>query len=164
MRTQNSYPVVVTAVDVPGHAEVSDLDQKAVAHQAVAGCQISVNKVLGGQVHHAWGNLGCDVQHLGKAQFAVGLQWLAVHQDHGVWTVCSETDRRKSTLIFDILHWNTATKVCNTAIKATGSTSLKPLLSYFPKFVYFKNLPKIYYNAGLKSPFLLQNNNQININ
>lgn len=48
-----AYPVVVTAVDVPGHAEVSNLHQQAVAHQAVAGSQISVHKVLGGQVNHA---------------------------------------------------------------------------------------------------------------
>lgn len=74
----NTYPVVITAVDVPGHAEISNLDQKAVANQAIAGCEISVDKVLRGQVDHAGGNLGSDVQHLGKAQFPVGLQRLAV--------------------------------------------------------------------------------------
>lgn len=43
-----AYPVVVAAVDVPGHAEVSNLNQEAVPHQAIAGCQISVHEVLGG--------------------------------------------------------------------------------------------------------------------
>lgn len=31
-----TYPVVVSAVDVPGHAEVSDLYQQVLAHQAVS--------------------------------------------------------------------------------------------------------------------------------
>ena len=85
-----SYPVVVAAVDVPGHAEVSDLHQQAVAHQAVACCQVSVHKVLRPQVHHARGDLRGDVQHLRQTQLPVGLQRLAVHQDHGVRTVGSE--------------------------------------------------------------------------
>lgn len=34
--TVRPYPVIVAAVNVPGHAKVSDLDQQAVAHQAVA--------------------------------------------------------------------------------------------------------------------------------
>ena len=87
------YPVVVAAVDVPGHAKVSNLDQKAIAHQTIAGCQISVDKVLGAQVDHTRGNLSGDVQHLGKAQLSVGLQWLAVYQDHGVWAMGSELKR-----------------------------------------------------------------------
>lgn len=90
-----SYPVVVAAVDIPGHAEVSNLDQQAVAHQAVAGCQISVDKVLWGQVDHAWGNLAGDVQHLGKAQLSVGLQRLAIYQDHGIWAVGSGLPEKK---------------------------------------------------------------------
>lgn len=88
-----AYPVVVAAVDVPGHAKVSNLDQKAVADQAVAGCQISVHKVLRAQVHHARGNLSGNVQHLGKAQLPVGLQRLAVDQDHGVRAVGSGLER-----------------------------------------------------------------------
>lgn len=48
IRILKSYPVVVAAVDVSGHAEISNLDQQAIAHQAIAGCQISVDKVLGG--------------------------------------------------------------------------------------------------------------------
>ncbi|TNN70145.1 hypothetical protein EYF80_019646 [Liparis tanakae] len=98
MIVARSYPVVVTAVDVPGHAEVSNLDQQAVAHKAITGCQISVDKVLGAQVDHARGDLGGDVQHLGKAQLSVGLQRLSVHQDHGVWAVGSGLKEQSKTL------------------------------------------------------------------
>lgn len=102
----DAYPVVVTAVDVPGHAEVSNLHQQAVAHQAVAGSQISVHKVLGGQVNHAWGNLGGNVQHLGKAQLSVGLQWLAIYQDHGIWAVGSVLQRIvDDDLMYLYLYW-----------------------------------------------------------
>lgn len=92
-----SYPVVVTAVNVPGHAEVSNLNQQAIAHQTITGCKISVDKVLGAQVDHARGNLSGDVQHLGKAQLSVRLQWLAIYQDHGVWAVGSGLQKKNNT-------------------------------------------------------------------
>lgn len=41
--------------------------------------------MLGGQVHHARGNLTGNVQHLGEPQLAFRLAWLAVHEDHGIW-------------------------------------------------------------------------------
>lgn len=81
------YPVVVGAVDVPGHAEVSDLHQQVGPDQAVAGGQVPVHEVLGGQVDHARGDLAGDVQHLGEPQLAFRLARLPVHEDHGVWPV-----------------------------------------------------------------------------
>lgn len=79
------YPVVVGAVDVPGHAEVSDLHQQVGPHQAVPGGQVPVYEVLGGQVDHARGDLAGDVQHLGEPQLAFRLAWLPVYKDHGIW-------------------------------------------------------------------------------
>lgn len=91
-----THPVVVSAVDVSRHSEVSDLDQKPVPHQAVACCQVSVHKVLRRQVHHACCDLSGYVQHLGQTQLPVRLQWLSINQDHRVGTVSSvrkEMDR-----------------------------------------------------------------------
>lgn len=85
----STHPVVVSAVDVSGHAEVSDLHQQPVPHQAVACRQVSVHKVLRRQVHHARCDLSGDVQHLGQTQLPVRLQRLAVDQDHGVRAVSS---------------------------------------------------------------------------
>ena len=48
-----THPVVICAVDVSGHAEVSDLDHQALAHQTVAGCQVTVDEVQRRQVDHA---------------------------------------------------------------------------------------------------------------
>lgn len=86
---KGAYPVVVCAVDVPGHAKVSYLDHQTlshISHQAVACGQVPVHEVKGGQVDHARGDLGGDVQHLGKSELA---QWGHLHllQDMGVWTV-----------------------------------------------------------------------------
>lgn len=75
---KTTHPVVVRAVDVSGHAKVSDLDQQVFSYQAVPGCQVSVDKVLGGQVDHASSNLLGNVQHLGLCE---------LHQD-AVLTVC----------------------------------------------------------------------------
>lgn len=72
--------VVVCAVHVPGHAKVSDLDQQVFPDQAVPGGQVSVDKVLRGQVNHASSNLLGNVQHLGLCE---------LHQD-AVLTVCHE--------------------------------------------------------------------------
>lgn len=59
-----THPIIIRAVDVPGHSEVSDLHHQALPDQAVAGRQVTVDKVQGGQVDHARGDLGGDVQHL----------------------------------------------------------------------------------------------------
>lgn len=75
---KNTHPVVVRAVNVSGHAKVSYLDQQVLSYQAVPGCQVSVDKVLGGQVDHASSNLLGNVQHLGLCE---------LHQD-AVLTVC----------------------------------------------------------------------------
>lgn len=63
-----THPVVIGAVDVSGHAKVSDLDHQALSHQTVAGCQVAVDEVQGRQVHHARGDLGSNVQHLGQCE------------------------------------------------------------------------------------------------
>lgn len=79
------YPVVIGAVDVSGHAEVSDLHQQIGSDQAVPGGQVPVHKVLGSQVHHARGNLAGDVEHLGESQLAFRLARLPIHEDHSIW-------------------------------------------------------------------------------
>lgn len=81
------YPVVVGAVDVSGHAEVSDLHQQVGSNQAVPGGQVAMHKVLGGEVHHAGGDLAGDVEHLGEPQLAFRLAWLPIHKDHRIWPV-----------------------------------------------------------------------------
>lgn len=52
-----SYPVIICAVNVSGHAEVSYFHKKAVSYKAVPGGKISVYKVLGCQVDHPSCNL-----------------------------------------------------------------------------------------------------------
>lgn len=86
-REKSPYPVVVSAVDIPGHAEVSDLHQQVGSDQAVPGGQVPVHEVLRGQIHHARGDLAGDVQHLGEPQLAFRLAWLPVHKDHRIWPV-----------------------------------------------------------------------------
>lgn len=63
-----TYPIVICAVDVSGHAEVSDFDHQAFPHQAIAGRQVAVDEVQRCQVDHARGNLGGDVQHLRQSE------------------------------------------------------------------------------------------------
>ena len=75
-----THSVVVCAVNVSWHAKVSYLDQQVFSYQAVPGCQVSVDEVLGGQVDHASGNLLGNVQHLGLGE---------LHQDT-VLTVCHQ--------------------------------------------------------------------------
>lgn len=92
------YPVVVGAVDVSGHAEVSDLHQQVGSNQAVPGGQVAMHKVLGGQVHHAGGDLTGNVEHLGEPQLAFRLAWLPIHKDHRIWPmgpVAGEGRRRR---------------------------------------------------------------------
>lgn len=90
LRKQNrTYPIVVSAVDVSWHSEVSDFHEQPVAHQAVACRQVTVHKVLRRQVDHPWGDLSGYVQHLRQTQFPIGLQWLSVNQDHCIWTMSS---------------------------------------------------------------------------
>ena len=79
------YPVVIGAVDVSGHAKVSDLHQQVGSNQAVPGGEVPVHEVLGGQVHHARGDLTGDVEHLGEPQLAFRLAWLPIHKDHRIW-------------------------------------------------------------------------------
>lgn len=83
------YPVVVGAVDIAGHAEVPDLHHQAVAvaDQAVAGGQVPVDKVQGGQVHHPGGHLRGDLQHLAEGQLPAGLAAPMALQDLGIWPV-----------------------------------------------------------------------------
>lgn len=52
-------PVVVSSVQVPTHAEISDLYGVVLTHQAVAGCQIPMDKVERGEVLHTRCNLHC---------------------------------------------------------------------------------------------------------
>lgn len=73
-----THSIVVCAVNISGHAKVSYLDQQVFSYQAVPGSQVSVYKVLGGQVDHASSNLLGNVQHLGLGE---------LHQD-AVLTVC----------------------------------------------------------------------------
>lgn len=75
---KNTHSVVVCAVNISGHAKVPYLDQQVFSYQAVSGCQVSVDKVLGGQIDHASSNLLGNVQHLGLSE---------LHQDT-VLTVC----------------------------------------------------------------------------
>ena len=79
-----THPVVVSAVHVPGHAEVPDLHQEVLAHQAVPGGQVSVHEVLGRQVDHARSNLLGDVQHLRLRQLR---RRVALGHQHGVRSV-----------------------------------------------------------------------------
>lgn len=97
-----THPVVVSAVDVSRHSEVSDLNQKPVPHQAVASCQVSVHKVLRRQVHHACCDLSGYVQHLGQTQLPVRLQRLSVNQDHRVGTVSSVRKKNNRKEIWEV--------------------------------------------------------------
>lgn len=65
-QTDKSYPVIICAVNVSGHAKVSYLHQKTIPHQTVPGCQITVHKVLRRQVDHPRCNLTGYVKHLGQ--------------------------------------------------------------------------------------------------
>lgn len=47
-RGRPPYPVVIGAVDISGHAEVSDLHQQVGSNQAVPGGEVPVHEVLGG--------------------------------------------------------------------------------------------------------------------
>ena len=76
-----SYSVVVRAVHISGHAEVSDLDQQVLPHQTVPGGQVPVDKVLGGQVDHAGCDLLGDVQHLRLGQLHLDAVLAVGHQD-----------------------------------------------------------------------------------
>lgn len=89
MNEVNSHPVIICAVNVSGHAEVSNFDKKSIPHQAVPGRQITVNKVLRGQVDHACCNLTGYMKHLGQTQLAIVLQRQSINQYHGVWSVGS---------------------------------------------------------------------------
>lgn len=86
-----THPIVVCAVDVSGHAEVSDLHHQALAHQTVAGCQVAVDEVQRRQVDHARGDLGGDVQHLRQRQLTQRGH-LRLLQDTSVRTVSSAGD------------------------------------------------------------------------
>lgn len=83
-----TYPIVVRAVDVPRHAEVSDLHHQALAHQAVARGQVAVDEVQRRQVDHARGDLRRDVQHLRHRELAQRGH-LGLLQDTGVRAVSS---------------------------------------------------------------------------
>jgi len=63
-----AHPVIIGAVDVPGHAEVPDLHHQLVTHQAVAGGQVAVDEVEGGEVDHARCDLRGDLQHVAQRQ------------------------------------------------------------------------------------------------
>ena len=84
-RGRPPYPVVIGAVDISGHAEVSNLHQQVGSNQAVPGGEVPVHEVLGGQVHHAGGDLTGDVEHLGEPQLAFRLARLPIHKDHCIW-------------------------------------------------------------------------------
>lgn len=56
------------------------------AHQAVAGGQVPVHKVEGGEVDHARGDLRGDVQHVAQRQRPLGLA-RALLQDLGIGAV-----------------------------------------------------------------------------
>lgn len=83
-----SYPVVIRAVDVPGHSKVSDLDHQALPHQAVSGGQVAVDEVQRGQVDHARGDLSGDVQHLRQRELPQR-RHLGLLQDPSVRAVSS---------------------------------------------------------------------------
>lgn len=87
-----AYPIVICAVDVAGHAEVSNLDHQALPHQTVAGCQVPVDKVQGCQVDHARGDLGGDVQHLRQSELTQRGH-LGLLQDTSIGAVSAKRDR-----------------------------------------------------------------------
>lgn len=59
--------VVVAAVQVSAHPEVSDLDGEASVQQAVPGGQVTVHKVQRGQVFHPRGDLHRHVEEVREA-------------------------------------------------------------------------------------------------
>lgn len=83
---QPTHPVIVSAVDVPGHAKIPDLHHQVVAHQAVTGGQVTVDKVEGGEIDHARSDLRGDLQHVAQRQLPAGLP-LPLVQDLGVGAV-----------------------------------------------------------------------------
>lgn len=89
-----SYPVIICAVNVSGHSEVSYFNQETIPHQTVSCCQVTVHKVLGCQVDHSCSDLTRYVKHLGKTQLPVALQSLSIHQNRGVWPMGSEKEVR----------------------------------------------------------------------
>ena len=86
----HSYPVIICAVNVSGHAKVSNFHQKTIPHQAVPCCQITMYKVLRCQVDHSSCYLTSNVKHLGETQLTVSLKRLPIYQDHSVWPMRSE--------------------------------------------------------------------------
>lgn len=80
------YPVVISAVNVSWHPEIPDLHHQPFSNQTVPGGQISVDKMKGSEVHHARGNLSCDVEHLRKGQLTHRRN-LHLVQDTSIWTV-----------------------------------------------------------------------------
>lgn len=99
-----TYPVVVGAVHVPGHAEVPNFHQQVLPHQAVPGGQVTVHKVLGRQVDHACCNLLCDMQHLRLRQLAGRVALCHQHRirpmcpvrEHKGWNLSWKTGRTLS--------------------------------------------------------------------
>lgn len=77
----NSYPIVICTVDISGHPKVSDLHQEILPDQAISCRQVSVNKVLGSQIHHARGYLLRNIQHLRLSELCLLLHLSISHQD-----------------------------------------------------------------------------------
>lgn len=94
MHEEDTHPIVIWTVNISGHPEVSDLHQQPVPHEAVAGGQVTVHKMLRRQVDHPCRYLRADVKHLREAELSVRLNRLTVHQDHGVGTVSSEMEHK----------------------------------------------------------------------
>ncbi len=80
------YPVVISAVNVSRHPKVPDLHHLTVSNQTVPGGQVSVDEMKGSEVHHARGNLSCEVEHLRKSQLTHQRN-LHLIQDTSIWTV-----------------------------------------------------------------------------
>lgn len=143
----DTHPVVVHAVDVPGHSEVSNLHQEAISHQAVACGQVTVHKVLWRQIHHTSCNLCSNMQHLRETKFAVALHRMAIHQDGGVWTMSPGEQRNKTgpeRFSFYLVQINQCWGFCTFSIKRSRSkawTYKKLVLGCSERSEYAKKLP-----------------------
>lgn len=68
--TKDPYTVIVGAVDIPAHAEITNLDHQSLAHQTVSCGQVPVHKMKTCQVHHPRSDLASHGQQLPQTQGA----------------------------------------------------------------------------------------------
>ena len=59
-----TYLVVITGIDISGHAKIWDFDHQLSTNKAVSGRQVTMDKMVSGEVDHTIGYLGGYVHQI----------------------------------------------------------------------------------------------------